>query len=340
MPRKARIDAPGALHHVIVRGINKRIIFKDNLDRDDFLGRLGGLVSETETKCFAWALMPNHVHLLLRTGWVPVAKLMQRLLTGYAVRFNRRHRRHGHLYQNRYKSILCEADAYLKELVRYIHLNPLRADLVADLKELNSHPYTGHSALMGHSAPIWQSTDAVLRLFGNSTSKARHHYFDFVSKGISEGRRPDLTGGGLVRSVGGWQALKKLRRSGSRVKGDERILGGTEFVEQILNHAGEDFDLKYRIHLARPDLPELIEKTADFFNIAVRDLETAGKNSALSRARAALCHLAVKKFMYRCVDVSRALHLSQSTVSKAIGRWSQMKDRAAIEERLLKEFSG
>jgi REP element-mobilizing transposase RayT len=126
MPRKARIDSPGALHHIIVRGIERRKIFFDDSDRDNFVERLGNLISETGTPCFAWALMPNHAHILLRTGLTSVATVMQRLLTGYAVSFNLRHRRHGQLFQNRYKSILCQEDSYLLELVRYIHFHPVK----------------------------------------------------------------------------------------------------------------------------------------------------------------------------------------------------------------------
>ena len=110
MPRKARIDAPGALHHIIVRGIERKKIFYDDKDRDNFLQRLGNVLIETGTHCFAWALIPNHLHLLLKTGVTPIASVMRRVLTGYAVTFNRRHRRHGQLFQNRYKSILCQQD--------------------------------------------------------------------------------------------------------------------------------------------------------------------------------------------------------------------------------------
>ena len=108
MPRKARIDAPGALHHIIIRGIEKRKIFKDDKDCYQFIKRLGTILAETETPIYAWALMPNHVHLLLKTGLTPIATIMRRLLTGYAVYFNHRYRRHGHLFQNRYKTILCQ----------------------------------------------------------------------------------------------------------------------------------------------------------------------------------------------------------------------------------------
>jgi REP element-mobilizing transposase RayT len=104
MPRRSRIDAPGALHHIIVRGIERRAIFKDDLDREKFLEKLGSVLAESRTPCFAYALMRNHVHLLLRTGTVPIATVMRRLLTGHAMYFNRRYRRHGHLFQNRYKS--------------------------------------------------------------------------------------------------------------------------------------------------------------------------------------------------------------------------------------------
>jgi len=121
MPRKARIDAPGALHHIIIRGIERKAVFKDSADRDNFLERLGRIITETDTGCYAWVLMTNHIHILMKTGLTPIATVMRRLLTGYAVSFNRRHRRHGHLFQNRYISFLCEEDVYLKELVRYIH---------------------------------------------------------------------------------------------------------------------------------------------------------------------------------------------------------------------------
>jgi len=136
MPRSARLDAPGVLHHIMIRGIERRKIFKDDKDREDFLARLEKLLPATKTSCFAWAFIPNHAHFLFRTGSVPLATLMRRLLTGYAVYFNHRHKRRGQLFQNRYKSILCQEDAYLTELVRYIHLNPIRAGLVKTIEAL------------------------------------------------------------------------------------------------------------------------------------------------------------------------------------------------------------
>ena len=201
MPRKARIDAPGALHHIIVRGIEKKPIFRDDIDRDNILQRLGRILDESSTPCYAWALMPNHLHLLLKTGLKPISTVMRQLLTGHAVYFNRRHKRHGHLFQNRYKSILCQEEAYLLELVRYIHLNPLRGGIVNSGKELMKYPYGGHSAMMGKFQKHWHKKNYVLGFFGHKETTAKKAYHRFVEKGISLGRRRELTGGGLVRSA-------------------------------------------------------------------------------------------------------------------------------------------
>jgi putative transposase len=136
MPRGPRLDAPGVLHHVMARGIERGRIFRDDHDRDDFVDRLVALVEDAAVTVYAWALIPNHFHLLVRTERRPLSRSMRSLLTGYAGAFNRRHGRSGHLFQNRYKSIVCEQDAYFLELVRYLHLNPLRAGFVGGLREL------------------------------------------------------------------------------------------------------------------------------------------------------------------------------------------------------------
>jgi putative transposase len=151
MPRHARIDIPGLLQHVIVRGIEKRPIFLDDQDRENFLSRLRTLLTDSETICYAWVLLDNHFHLLLQSKQRPLAEVMRRLLTGYAVVFNLRHQRAGHLFQNRYKSIVCDKDSYHLELVRYIHLNPVRAGTVADLAALAAYRWSGHGELLGRS---------------------------------------------------------------------------------------------------------------------------------------------------------------------------------------------
>ena len=248
MPRLARLDAPGVLHHIMIRGIERRKIFRSNKDRDDFIERLSIILPESNTYCYAWALLSNHAHFLFRSGEAGISKVMRRLLTGYAVTFNHKYKRHGQLFQNRYKSIICQEDTYLRELVRYIHLNPLRAKLVSDISELNRYPYSGHSALMGKRPRDWQDTKYVLANFGKTVKKARNEYLDFVRAGASQGRKPELIGGGLIRSLGGWKEVKKLGlNKQDRIKGDERILGDSDFVMEVLAEADERYDRRYRL---------------------------------------------------------------------------------------------
>ena len=196
----------------------------------------------------------QHAHILLRTGQTPLPTVMRRLLTGYAVSHNRRHRRHGHLFQNRYKSILCQEDTYLLELVRYIHLNPLRAKIVKSITESDEYPYSGHSALMGKVKRAFQDTNYVLRLFGKNISAARQAYRLYVEKGIAQGRRPELVGGGLIRSAGGWSAVKAMHRAQDHMKSDERILGDGEFTQFVLDNARERLEERYRLRAEGYDL--------------------------------------------------------------------------------------
>lgn len=237
MPRQARLDAPGTVHHVMARGIEGVDIFRADKDREDFLSRLAEQCEAEALKAYAWALLSNHLHLLLRTGNRPIFVSMRKILTGYVVRFNRRHQRQGHLFQNRYKSIICEEDPYLLELTRYIHLNPLRAGIVGNVKELGRYPWTGHSAIVGIVKRDWQETKEILRYFGRRRKTAVKRYIGFLEEGNSLGRRPELVGGGLLRSVGGWSEVVSMRRRGVGMASDERILGSGGFVERVIEEA-------------------------------------------------------------------------------------------------------
>jgi REP element-mobilizing transposase RayT len=317
MPRQARIDAPGAIQHIIVRGIERKNIFRNSADRSNFLARLSTIVTETQTTCYAWALIPNHVHLLLRTGNIPIATVMRRLLTGYAVSFNLKYQRHGQLFQNRYKSILCQEDRYLKELLRYIHLNPLRTNLVSDLKTLDRYRWCGHSAIMGKTACDCQNIEYVLKLFGNTIARARRNYRAFVSKGIAEGRRNDLTGGGLIRSLGGWHQVKALRKIGIRFKCDERILGNSEFVEQVLKEAEDRLERRYAFEAKGYDFDQVIQRVAQVLNINVFDVMKRSKDPQTVKARSLLCFWANRELGMTTVAISQRLKISQSAVSRA-----------------------
>ena len=320
MPRQARIDAPNALHHIIVRGIERRKIFHDDRDRKSFLERLGSILEETSTACYAWALLPNHFHLCLRTGTHPIATVMRRLLTGYAVTFNRRHRRHGHLFQNRYKSILCQEDGYLLELVRYIHLNPLRAHVVKDIKELVSYPYVGHSVILNRKKNGWQDVEYVLALFGSKKAAARRQYRAYVEEGIAQGRRPDLTGGGLVRSLGGWEKIKALRKKDIRLRGDERILGDTDFVRAVLEESEERLERRYELEAQGVNLDDVTRRAAFLFGIEPNEIYTSGKQPSLVGARSLFCYWAVREFGISATALARKLQLSQPAISISVKR--------------------
>lgn len=329
MPRQSRIDASGALHHVIVRGIDRRKIFLDDTDRDRFLDRLGAILLETDTRCYAWALIPNHFHLLLQTGSTPLSTVMRRLLTSHAIRFNRRHKRTGHLFQNRYRSILCQKETYLLELVRYIHLNPLRARLVDTLELLAGYKFAGHAVLMGQRNSNWQDTDYVLRRFGERYSDARRKYCRFVEQGVDLGQRPELTGGGLIRSAGGWTALKELRKSIVGIKGDERILGDSDFVSQSLKKVDEHLERTYRLRVQGYDIDRLAELVAGLMRMPVEQVFAAGKNRRTVRARSLLCYWATRECGMTMSSLARKLEISITAVSQSVKRGKAI----AVEEK-------
>ncbi len=174
MARAGRLDAPGAVHHVMLRGIERRRIFRSDEDRLDFLSRLDRLLPEEGWRCFVWVLMLNHVHLVIQSAQGGLSRLMARLNTGYARGFNRRHRRSGYLFQNRFKSrIVCD-DADLIGLVAYVLRNPLEARLVRSARELEEYPWCGLGTLMGRRpARPFEAPSACLSLFARDLQSAR-----------------------------------------------------------------------------------------------------------------------------------------------------------------------
>ena len=370
MPRQPRLDAPGLLQHVMARGIERRKLFRDDKDRNSFLDRLANILEETQTQCYAWALIPNHFHLLIRTGPTPLSKVMRRLMTGYAVTFNKRHKRSGHLFQNRYKSVICEEDQYLLELIRYIHLNPLRARLVQDLKELDKYPWTGHSAVLGRRKnPLIpevsdqrsevsnqqsrrkpsaegglffqfrpetekdnkkqrnprnpcqkrslaeKTIEDVLLHFGETKKVARRRYRQFVKNGVEQGKRPEFQGGGLVRSAGGNKAGLLGRKKEEREKGDARILGSGDFVNEALMKAEEEWENDNRMKMS---LEELIKAVASHFEVEEGDLKSSSKKKQVVEAKSAFGYLAIKKMGYSGREVGSFLNMrSYSAIRRA-----------------------
>jgi len=321
MPRQSRLDAPGVLHHVIIRGIERKKIFRDKTDRENFLDRLAHLIPATGSFCYAWVLMTNHAHFLLRSGPEGISTLMRRLLTGYVVSFNRRHRRHGQLFQNRFKSIICQEDIYLKELVRYIHLNPIRAKMVDDLSRLKGYAYCGHGVLLGRRKCAWQDADYVLKYFADTTRTARRRYVSYMESGIALGRRPELVGGGLVRSLGGWVAVKKMRTKGmDRIKGDQRILGDSDFVESMLYEARQRYERSYELKALGVDMDRIAEKAASIFGIDVEEIFLKGRQKRRADARGLFCYWASRELNLSLSELARRLKMTPAGVGYAVQR--------------------
>jgi hypothetical protein len=238
----------------------------------------------------------------------PLSLFMRRLLTGYAVSFNRRNKRSGHLFQNRYKSIVCEEEPYLLELVRYIHLNPLRAGMVASLEDLDHYPWSGHSVLLGNRQLDGQDTGAILERFGKKITNARQKYRQFVSDGIKTGRRNDLIGGGLKRSQG-------ERPNKDYESFDERVLGGGDFVDGLKQECSLRMKMKSVITFAR-----LVETVAQTLSLDADMVRRPSKNRAPATARGLICNLAIYEYGYSGKEVGRYLHLGPTGVSLAAKR--------------------
>jgi REP-associated tyrosine transposase len=152
MARRPRVFAPGILYHVIVRGNHRQKTFQNGRDYQTYLERLARYRRQFGINVYAYCLMPNHVHLLVETGSQPLSRFMQGLQQSYTQYFNRKHHKVGHLFQGRYKAIICDKDEYLLSLVRYIHLNPIRANIV---QKFDEYPYSGHhNYLEGRASEI------------------------------------------------------------------------------------------------------------------------------------------------------------------------------------------
>ena len=292
MPRAARLDTPGILQHVMIRGIERRKIFRTDGDREDMLERLATLLPTTGTACYAWAFLDNHANFLVRSGPRGIAVVMRRLLTGYVVAFNHRHRRCGQLFQNRYKSIVCQEDAYFKQVVAYIHLNPFRARLVGDIAALADYPYCGHGAVLGRSPVSWQDVDYVLHPFGEPATVACRRYLEYVTKSAALGRQPELVGGTVERRDGGWKPVRGRRRKGmARRMRDSRILGNDAFVHAVLSEARQSLDRRYVLRSGGWNFDRVLARAAAVFDVSVERVVTGGRKHPRAQARSLACYL-------------------------------------------------
>ena len=291
MPRQPRLDAPGVVHHVMVRGIERRTIFLDDFDRAQFRDRLCEVIPDAGARVLASALMPNHVHLVVRSGQTPLSRLMSRLNTSYAVRFNRRHERAGYLFQNRFKSLLVTDDDHLRRLLRYVHLNPLRGGLVGDLAALEQYPWSSHGALMGtRPALAFEDPAGALALFGDDLRRARLRLRTWMEE--------DLSG---VPS--------------DSLEGEFEAERGPATVEP-LSHRGAE--------LEQLDLARLIQTVCRHFSTTEEEIRRGARHTRASNARAVICHVAVVRWRLPGGQVARAVGVSSAAVSQALARGGEL----------------
>lgn len=323
MPRHARLDVPGALHHIMVRGNNKTVIFRDETDRRRFIDRLGETVTEAGSSIYAWVLMNNHVHLLFKSGDKGISAVMRKLLTWYAIYFNRRHRRTGHLFDNRYKSVLCEEDSYLLTLIRYIHLNPLRAKVRTTMEDLDHFPWSGHRALMGKTAHAWMDTAYVWAQFGNTKRKAITAYKLFVEQGMGKGHSSELSGGGLVRSIGGWSQVVAAHHRGERIEYDDRILGSGPFVSQVLHDTEEGQRRQLRARTSGMTIELIIAQECEKARISPDELTQGSRRKMVSTVRSQVAWRAIHELGLSSAEIARHLGVATSSITRAIAKREQ-----------------
>jgi hypothetical protein len=196
---------------------------------------------------------------------------------------------------------LCQEDNYLLELVRYIHLNPLRAEKVPDLKKLERYAYCGHGVLMGYHRNDWQSVDEVLKLFGKNLFLARRRYREFVKNGVNQGRRHDLVGGGLIRSIGGWQAF-------------------SDFVEEVLKKAQEKRERQYQLEAEGYSIDQVAERVAVLLGVECERVWKKGKHPKTVKARSLLCYWGVRELGISATELARRIGITQPAISQSVKR--------------------
>lgn len=288
----------------MIRGLERREIFRDDGDRWDLVERLCRLVPEWAGLCFVWVFMGNHVHLVLQTRELPLAWLMRRLNTGFALRFNQRHERVGYLFQNRFKSRLVGDGEDLRVLLRYVLLNPLRSGLVESVAQLERYRWSAYGALLGRrTAFAFESVDRALSLFGNDPVQARRGLRSWVSAGLED---PDNSSEASVRprEVAPGFALATDPRPSGTGNGSCEVAGGS--------------------------LDELIDRVTRRLVVAPEEVTRGARSMRASRARAVIAFVAVVRWRIPAKQVAGVLGVSTQAVCQALERGA----RIAAEEDL------
>jgi REP element-mobilizing transposase RayT len=303
MARKPRVEFEGAFYHVIVRGNQHQKIFRDDRDRLVYLDRVEHYRQRYRFTIYAYVLMSNHVHLLLETGKTPLSKILQGIQFTYTQYYNRRYRTVGHLFQGRYKAILCDRDAYLLELVRYIHLNPAR---LKNPEELAGYRWSSHHAYLGRKGPVAVDTDLILGQLGNSAAQVLKAYRKFIEDGQ-----------GLGHEQRYYQAV------------DQRFLGDEKFIEQIAERAPQG---EIRPGGRRIRFEELLHAVAQVHGCETKDLTAPGRQRAWAKPRAQLAYLAREWCGMKTIEIARRLHRDASMVSRLCAEYEAVRNLKTEEK--------
>jgi REP element-mobilizing transposase RayT len=272
-----------------MRGIEGRDLFLEKADRRDFLQRLAEVLPDTGVQCYAWALMDNHVHLVVRTGRIPLWRAMKRINTGYAVRFNRRYERKGYLFQDRFRSRPVHSDDGLRIVIRYVHRNPLEAGLVRSLHALSRYPWTGHPTLLGRIGPRpFESPSATLALFGACERSARVSLQQWMRRSEVEELEPAET-----------------PPDGSP---------GADRGDTVERH---ESDRPLPFVLPGVELEPLMRRVCRRLDVQVDALRSSSRNPRVLRARAIFAFVAIRYGSVAGTAVAAALRVHPSTISRA-----------------------
>jgi len=293
MPRKARITITGAIHHIMSRGIEGKPIFLDDEGRRIFLDTLQSLLEKTGYLLYAWCLMENHYHLLIRVNEYPLGSFMRVLNGRYAQYFRKKSGTRGYLFQDRYKSIVTQDQNYIEEMVRYIHLNPVRAGICATIKQLDTYPWTGHSVIVGLQSWRIQNTMDVLKRFDRKKAVAIEKYRKYLKSGLN--KEPEIYS--IIRKTNGQS--ENIHNTGSWV------IGNKEFVSKAMTA-----DNAKRTRLARYAkegirIEEIAGKIAGQFGLADGEIMKRGKNNSRSEARKACAYILNRLYEIPVIQIAR-----------------------------------
>jgi REP element-mobilizing transposase RayT len=302
MARKPRIHYPGALYHVILRGNAGDPVFFDDADRCRFYLLLQEGTERFGCRVHAFCCMTNHIHIALQVGEIPLSRIMQNLSLRYTAWINRRRSRTGHVFQGRYKALLIDGESYLTELVRYIHLNPVRAGIVGHPVKF---PWSGHRHYVGEEVLPWLTSDWTLNLFSPDLAKARKAYAAFVGDGRNEGRRTKFHNGSC----------------------DGRILGDDRFAEEILHKVNEE-------ERRPPRIAAVLDAVCSLYGLTPEVLRAPGKSRPASEGRALAALLVREMPSLSLTDLGRHLNRDVAALSQAARRLAeQIAESSELAER-------